>query len=433
MKILEKIKQSIKTAAKKGFFDIMIGNTLVKCITFLSAFFVPRILTKAQYGVLTNVDNLTSYFLLINGLGLANVILRYCSLYDDNQKKKAIFKFSLKWSIVIDLILATIMLMIIWFSKLPIEAARWYLVFGVGIPLVTVVFESILMLFRASFRNREFATLSIIFSICSASLQILLAWQFDVFGAILGRYLAYAIGITAGIIFLIYKNDSFKVENVLLSVVEKKEMFKFAISAMIANGLSLIMPLNEQFMVTLLIKNNTVVQTANYKAASLGPSTLQFITLSIIVFAYPYFARNSKNGEWIWSKFKQMTRLLLAFMAIAITILIIFTPQITKAVFSEKYNDAIFLMRFMWITFGINSIFRMPAGNILAAIGEVKFNVINAASSCTLHFVLDYIFISKFGINGAAWALTIVYALSSVASFSYLKFKTKKLGKGESS
>ena len=419
----------LKSVTKKGFFEIIVGNTLVKAIAALSGLFVPRLLSTYDYGLLAFVDTVITYILLANGLGLIVAILRYCSLHDDPQKKKAIYCFALKWGVIFDAVLITVSIPLILSLPLPFEEARVYLLFAAGLPMVTLIFESFSIYLRANFENKRFAKLSVIFTVFSAGLQILLAWGFKVYGALSARYIAYIIASGVGFWMVCKATGFLKTEKSPLDKNEKKDMVKYAIGAMFAAAFSIIMPLNEQFMISLLLKNEEI--SGLYRAATLLPANLQFITMSVVVFIFPYFARHSNDGQWIWKRFLQMTAGLAVVMGSFICICLLFTPQITQIVFGEEYMGAVGTMRLMWVTFGINAVFRMPSVNLLAAIGMVKFSTINSIVSAIVHIILDYFFITRYGFAGAAMALTVAYGLSSVINFVYLKIKTNELIKNQ--
>ena len=75
-----KIKDNINRLAESGFMHIIISSTLVKVVSFVSAMFLPRIITdKVEYGLLSYVDNIRSYILLFNGLGIMQAIMRFCT------------------------------------------------------------------------------------------------------------------------------------------------------------------------------------------------------------------------------------------------------------------------------------------------------------------------------------------------------------------
>ena len=73
------IVNGVNKMREKGFFSVFLGSLLVKCISFCSVLFLPRIIADtSQYGVLSIVDNFNSYLLIVSGLGLSNSILRFC-------------------------------------------------------------------------------------------------------------------------------------------------------------------------------------------------------------------------------------------------------------------------------------------------------------------------------------------------------------------
>ncbi|MDR1564605.1 MAG: polysaccharide biosynthesis C-terminal domain-containing protein [Oscillospiraceae bacterium] len=428
--ILQHLPHYIKKITKQGFFHILVGNTLVKFISFFSAVLLPRILSKEEFGNLGFVDNIIGYILLFNAIGLANAVLRFCSTTDDTARKAAILRFCLKLGLAVDVVLAALMLPVVMFVPLSnFESARGVLIFSVFIPIASFMFDALTYYLRANYRNKEFSRISVIFTVVSALTQIVLALRLRVFGAFTGRYLGFIAA--SFLTFLIIKKHLSKTAEgaplvpVTLKRAEQKSIIIFSLGAMLSSCFSLIMPLNEQFVVNYILREP--ILTANYKAASLLPQNLQFITMSIVVFIYPYFARNYLDGKWIWKHFKLVTIGLSAGIAMVALVGALLTPFLIHQIYGDKYNDIIGLMRFMWITFGINSALRMPAGNILAAMGEVKFNLIVAIISCAIHFVLDVLFISAMGMHGAAYALTLAYIISAAISVYFLYRRCKRV------
>lgn len=75
----DRLWEGIGTLRRRGFFHIIAGSTLAKIAGFVSVFFLPRFLSKADYGLLTYVDNIRNYVMLFNGLGITQATLRYCA------------------------------------------------------------------------------------------------------------------------------------------------------------------------------------------------------------------------------------------------------------------------------------------------------------------------------------------------------------------
>lgn len=421
----ENIRKGIDFLREKGFFAVFGGSVLIKCISFCSVLLLPRILdSTSQYGILSIVDNVNSYLILVNGLGLSNSILRFCVLKETYDQKRAVFDFCLQWGMVINGVILIIALIVVSFMDLSISGLRSYLLMGLGVPAVMYVFDCSSLFLRADMKNKEYAKLSVIYTALYAGLQILLTWGFSVYGALAGRYLSLIIVVAIGMLFIKKRTELFDFKRIALSMADKKEIFSFAIGGLIANSFSIIMPMNEQMVVTVLLSDET--QTAFYKAASLIPTNLQFIANAIVIFVYPYFTKHSEDFKWVKSKAK-LTLLALACIIVPIALVLAsMSPVLINVIFGRDYLPAMGLMRMMWIAFSINSILRMPLGSILGAIGKVKFNAFNAGITAACHLVMDYIFISAYGISGAAMALTIAYLGSGIVDVIYIYILSKK-------
>lgn len=424
---INKLISAVKGLLSKGFFHIVIGNTLVKCVSLCSAILLPRILVpESVYGMLGTVDNVTSYLILINGLGLANSVLRFCAMKDTPEEKTAIFRFCLKFGLIADGLIILIFIPLLLFTTLfsggNYGASKYYILVACLIPLLTYIQEVAMLHMRANLMNKVYARVSVLYTILYAGFQILLALLCSLTGVFLGRYIALSITVFA-CFWMLFRNKVISKEVSPLTQKEKKEIVLYGAGTMVSNAFSLIMPYNETLVVNLVLQN--LDSTAYYKAASMVPSNLQFIATSVVVFIFPYFAK--KTGQWSWIRKKSLL-VILGMLAIMVPIMAVgylLTPQIILWIYGANYSPAIEIMKPMWIAFGINAIVRIPLGNILAALGKLRFNIILSACISTLHFVLDYFFISAMGIGGAAYALMISYGISSICSVIYLFSRRK--------
>ena len=418
------IRNIINNVIKKGFLQILVGNTLVKLMTFSSIIFVARILTTTELGTLASVDNIMSYILLANGLGLANSILRFCSIYDKPELKISILRYSFFVGLIIDVALIAVIILSYQFIPFPNNTQRYFFGLLILIPIFSFSFDCIQLYLRAGLFNKLFAIFCIVDAAVGAALDITFSYFGRVQGMIIGRYIGYIVTICFGI-YIIKKLDIFKISPAKLDKSLKKEIIKYGFLAMLGNFSSMMMPQNEIFIVNNVLKN--AVLTADYRVASLLPQQVQFVVMSIIMFVFPYFAKKSKDGKWIKSKFIQLSLYVTAGMVFCIGLAVLLSPQITWLIFGQKYMNVVPIMRISWIAFGANACIRMIAGNVLAAIGDVRFNFINNLTSLVLHIGIDYYLVTHYGIFGAAYGILIVYTLSGIASIVYLFHKCRKL------
>ena len=178
------------------------------------------------------------------------------------------------------------------------------------------------------------------------------------------------------------------------------------------------------FLIGIILKEEEIV--ASYKTATLIPFTLTFIPLSVMIFAYPYFAKNFKDTGKVKNHFYEMQKYLIILNLIISSILVIFAPLIIKTIFGSQYLDSIVPFRILSIGYFIAGSFRIPAGNVIASIRKVKINLYNSILSGVLNILLDIVLIYKLRSTGAAIATTSIFIISSVISNTYLFIYFKK-------
>lgn len=434
MVLKQKITSGLRYAgrgAKNGFFHILVGNTLVRVISALSALLLPSIVTKGQYGAFGLPDNIIQFVLLFNGLGVSTAVLRYCAAFDRPGEKRAYFRFSLRFGTLFDLALIAaaggVLALLDAAGVYPIRPFEAQLLAGLSLtPVLAFVLDALQNFLRAGRENRGYSKISVIFTFSYAVLQVALALVFQIYGIIPGRYIAYLLAIGAGLLVLRAMPVS-REKPVKLRRADKAGMIRYAVSSMLANCFSLIMPLVETAIVYKYIQDNNL--RANFRVSLLAPQSLQYLAMSIVVFAFPYFARNYRNGGWIYRQAKRIYGGLSAVMAVIVTTCFLLTPAMLHLFWPKYYSpQTVHLMRVFWVTFGINAALRMPTGNILAAVGEVRFNLFNAVVSSVLQTLLCWMLVRRYALGGAAYGLLAAYAVSAAVGMLYLRRFCRRLG-----
>lgn len=417
---MSRIKISLKRLLSDGFFHILIGGSLTKVIAFMSSILVVRLVSKTEYAFLAYADNIYSYVLLLSGLGCATAILKFCAS-DDKEKNRAFYIFALKFGTVTQAVISFIVFMILEYVEIAFPEAKSYIYLMTFYPFLYFWIAAIESYMRALFKNKEFAYAGIIQSIVAlvGSVGFVLLW--GAYGVIVARYIALGVVIIYGLTVVKEKKGEGKNTEIKISFDEKKSFVYLGIALLIANVFSMIIPYNESFLINNVICDTEI--TANYKVACLIPSQLPFFTSAIVTYYFPIFAR-LKDGEKIWEEMKKVGVLTVFLIAGIAIIGIIVSPFIITIFYGEKYSDIFFLMTLLWIMNAINAGFRMLPMNILPAIGYSKFNVVVAFFTCIIHFCIDYVCIKMLGINGAVIAGGIVYLVSGLAYWYYLKKKT---------
>lgn len=408
------IRERIAGLYKNGFFHIFAGNILNKLFAFISSIVIVRLVSKADYANLAYVDNIYSYVALFAGMGMGSAVLKYCS--SDNQGKNlAYLKFAFKYGILFQVGMVVFLIALAAFFEFPFSGVKELVLFYCFYPVLDYCFLLLQSVVRALLQSKLYVKMSVIQTAGVMAAGIVLAMFLGVRGVLAARYIAVLSAGSIGAAFIIQRFRHVQEES--LSRSERKAFLSMAVSLLIANLFSMVMPLNETFLINNLIRNEAV--TANYKVATMFPAQLPFISSSIMIYYFPIIAR-MKNRKEVWKLSEKIG--LFAGTGILATVVcgVVLSKYIILGIYGERYYDAVELSRVFWVVYSLNAGFRMLPMNILPAIGKAKFNAAAAGVTSIIHFGIDYFMISNYGITGVAVATAGMYLLSGTAYWIYL-------------
>lgn len=412
----EKLKK-IKQLYSKGFFHIIGSNILNKIMQFCSGIFIVRVLTKEEFGIFIYAQNLLAFFLLINGLGITSGFLQYGSRNIDNEElKNSIANYSLKYGIGINLLISFLVIIYSIFGKFKVEEARIIFRMMLFFPIIALVIEMIQIYLRINLKNKEMAKISNLNTFFNLIGMLLGSYVYGVIGLVVGKYIGNLISIFNCLKYLkiIYLNNVLKISQEL-----KKEIIKFSIVAVFNNGISQLLYIIDIFLLGIIIPDKNII--ASYKTATLIPFALNFIPLSIMTYLYPYIAKNIEN-KIILRKYLKQLLIYLGGINLIISIgLILFSHLIITIIFGKNYLDSKNVFIILSIGYFIAGTFRIPFGNMLAAMEKLKYNFYITLFSGGLNIMLDIIFIKKYGSIGAAIATVSIFIFSSILGGYFLK------------
>lgn len=390
-------------------------------LLFISSVVIVRIITKEEFAYLSYADNLYQYVSMFTGLGMALGILKFCSPKIDQEEDRFFFYYALKVGSLFQVFITILLIVYVMLSGITFLESRSLILALAVYPMLYYITQVLQSYLRAHFKNKLYMVTSLIQTCIVLILSVILAFSYNVYGIVVARYIAMLAAVFVGFKSLKIRKTAY------LNVTEKeklKSFWKMSLSLMIANIFSMIMPMNEMLLVSVLLKDESI--TANFRIATLIPAQLVFIVNSIIVYFFPHIVNISDNRKLAFNKIKKVA----FFNALVIFVITIIgytlNPIIIKFVYGEEYMSAVSISAFFWIAYAINGGIRMIPMNMLPALGKSEFNATIAIISALVHLILDYIFITKFGIVGAAFAIIFVYILSGVAYWLYLYFVCKK-------
>jgi len=403
----------IKKIKDRGFFHIFFADVINKFVSFFTVFALVRILSKQTYGEWSYALNIISIILLFQGMGSVPALLQYCSSAQSTAKIHSYFKFGIRVGLISNMILAVVTFYIACFVPLPVEGSNRILLYLSLLPLITIVFQSILMYLRSTFRNKSFATLNVTNTILFFVGSVIGGLLFNVIGVVLGRYFAYIASVGGAIKSIGSENrDIIKAKE--LEYAEKKDFLKFGIIAMFTNSISSMLYLIDIQLIGIFSKNAEII--ASYQTATMIPFALNFIPLAIMTFNYPYFAKNGNDLNWVITSYRSLLKYLIPLNLAISGGLFVLAPVIVPLVFGTQYTDSVIPFRILLLGYFIAGTFRIPAGNILASIKLVHINLFNSIICGILNIALDILLIPIYGATGAALTTVSIFALSSIIS-----------------
>lgn len=424
--IVDYCKKTLSKLGKTGFFHVFGSSVLNKIITFASGIVLVRILSKEQYGVYTYANNILSFCVLASGFGVVSGVLQMCSEAKESVKRIEVYRFGCRFGLGFNILLTVVIIAIGALIPLPISGSNRCLIIMSLLPLAQLFSDLQRTFLRTELRNREYGFANTFSTVVTFVFACSLSYLFKIEGLIVAHYIA-AIS-TALLIIFRYKVP-FSIKQTDLDTKEKRELLNISWISMLNGGLSRLMYLLDIFVLGIVIPNESVV--ASYKIATNIPTALVFIPSSVVVYVYPYFARNKDNRDWLFKNYRRLTIAMGAVNACISSILFLFAPIIIKIVFGAQYLDAVVPFRILSVSYGFSGTFRIIAGNLLVTQRKLKFNLFVAVFSSLCNTIMNVFFIQAWGSPGAAIATLITVMLTSALNTWYLIKTFKGIGRAE--
>lgn len=409
-------KNKINILFHSGFFHILCGSFMTKFVAFFGSIFVVRILTKHEYGILSYLENIYGYAYVFAGLGLANALLRYIVLGKNSGEKAGYYRYVIIRGTIFNIIFAIILCFLC--SIYPHSETYLDYNYLLVILMLILPFQFLidcnLYTERAMFANQSFAFFS--FSISTI--------------LILGRYLGGRIGgiqgviilrvliyISCGIIFTLYIYKKYFTGQYILSLTKKQRINvnKYSLQYMLTNSLWTIFMLNDTFLLGRLCTDARVI--ADYKVAYVLPANLSIISSAIGIFICPYFVKHETDKSWIRNNYIKIFLIVSSIMGIICLTVALLAKPLIFFMYGSQYINIIPLMRLLLVVSFIDSGLRYTTANILAAMGQIKYNMIISILGMFIQIISNIHVIPIWGAVGIAYTSIFVYLFMAILLF----------------
>ncbi len=421
MSNLRKLKNIL---INKGAAYIFFGSFFTKFVAFFGSIFIIRILSKEQYGILGYMENIYSYAYLIAGLGLSNAMLRFVILGKDINEKYSYYKYVIIKGSFINIVIVTIFIMLNHIYPHPLEYIDYK--YFIDLLVITLIpqylIDANLLNERALFANKRFALISFLVSVSLIVFRIYGAYIYKIEGVIYSRLF---VNIFFGILltYMCYQYNYKNVAAIKLTNSDTKRINNYSFQYMITNSLWAFFMLNDTFLIGLMCSDPSIL--ADYKVAYVLPGNVSLISGAIGTFICPYFVKHEHDKRWIKKNFYYVYITTAVCVGILCLLLAIFAHKIILFMYGSQYENTVYLMRILLIAAFFNCGLRFTVANILAAMGQIKYNMYISIIGVLIQIILDILLIPYYGAIGVGLASIGIYA--SMALFLFVIFRKKYL------
>ncbi len=410
--MLKKVLGSIKIIFKKGLVHILAGSFMTKLVSMFGSIFLVRILTKEEYGVLGYLENIYGYVLVLAGMGMANVVLRYVVLGDTSEKKYSYFRYSFNrawlWNII--LIAIAVPIFLLYPHKQEYSSYAWLLnIMFLMLPLQNTT-ELLLCNERAMFANQRYAVFSLVLSVSVIVVKIIAGLADGIHAVVFGQLAIY--GVMAVVLFVLSNKKYYRgLKSTKLEKQERFEVNKYAVQYMITNGLWTIFMLNDTFLIGRFCDPSAL---ADYRVAYTIPGCVNIISNALGVFLAPYFVRNENDIPWIRRNFKIAYGSIAAIIGAVCLGIAFLAKPIVWLLYGTQYLNIVPVMRVLLLATFFNCGLRYTTANLLAAMGQIKYNMTVSAIGMVLQIGINLFMVPRFGVMGIAVTSCVVYLFMAV-------------------
>ena len=392
------------------------GSAFIGKVTgFLISLIAINFLSESDFGLVSIVNSISLVFIAMNGLGSNQIVLRYGSVLTLNEDKEGLSNYYLKNGLIKEIVLVLIFLMTsIFYIQKYDHIIFLFILFSFRL-VGFYFFNHIQSELRIKGDNKGFSRVCNAVNLGMLVSVMLLTYNFGMYG-----YL-FAICFTPfiSIFWISTKVSNFSFKN-LFSLSELRKYGYFTVFTAVLSDLL--------FSVDIILLGHFFNETsvANYRTAMLIPANIVFLSSIFMQSDYPVIAKNSDNRSYLEFYVRNYYKL---FIPIVFSILLgglIFRKWIINLFFSSQYSDISTVFAIALIGFSISMLSRNLYGNMLSALGLMKFNTISSAFTLFVLIGLSFFLVPKYEVLGMAISMFVSLLLSGfLLSFFFYKHLRK--------
>ncbi len=392
-------KKNKSAEALKAGVWYTVCNFIIKGVTFLTTPIFSRLLSKADFGTVTNFNSWLSILAIVGTLHLYSSVSRAKFEYEDDFEGYLSSIVSLG-SMVSAALYAIVLTFPSFFEKVfDLDMRYIHIIFLVLI--FSPALDMMQIKHRFEYKYKFFVFVSLSSTIISTAVAVLLVLGLEdkLFGRIYGAFVPNILIYMIFFFIVLIKGKKFY----------KKEYWMFALTFslpiiphLLAN---VILGSSDKIMITKIVgKEANAVYSMAYSVGMIV-ATLQT-------------SFHSAMGPWLYEKLhakdydiiRKVTRVYVAAFAIAVEGMILLAPEVINILGGAKYAESVYLIAPVMLGYGFKFTYSLyidveqfEKKTVIASIGTLI--------SAGFNFVTNLIFIPMFGYQAAAYTTLVSFML----------------------
>lgn len=383
-------------------------SIISKALSFFASWIAIKLISNKDLGSVIYAFQIVAFIIPIAGLGLNQGLIRYGSQLNSIINKNKLFIYCLKYGVLVSFLLIFGILITATFINFKLEKTHYYLIILSFAITSNYIFGLIKVQFLLHKNNKLFSFMDLTYNILLVFLVFVLSYFFYELGY------AIALVITPLITsFLFIKKLNIKWKKSTTINITNFAFWKYGFFASLSNVTTLLLVSIDIILIGSIL-NDLELVTA-YKYISLIPFSFLFASQAVITTDFVTFTEKIHDKKYVFNYIKSYMKLF-SFISVGIVIFIYFFGAYILTLFEENYSA--YNNTLIVLTIGITGIliFRGIFGNLLSSLGKAHINFIITLIALLLNLILNYYFIPKYGILGAAITSAFLAWFTSIAA-----------------
>lgn len=417
--IINRLREFIKGFLSRSGSSVFISMLSARVLAFVASWLALQVVNEKDLGLVLYAYSFFTFLIPIGGFGLNQGFLRYAALSKDSEHKRNLFFYTLKSGIGVSFLFAIIVSLVSFALVKNQTQLTLYFVILSGNLVSFYILDLVKNYFRVHYKNNLYAWLEISYNIILVILVGILGYFFHALGYSLAITLSPLIATLLFLPKIKFERQKYtKPENT------SSEFWKYGFFAGLAGVATQLLYAIDMILIGNILHKPELV--THFKYVSLIPYSLLFIPSMFITADFVKLTEEIAETEKI-KRYIHNYWTLFSIVSVGVLILAFVFPRLILSIFMKDLEQYVLTFRILMVGVIGVLLFRGLFGNLLSSIGKSHINFWIAVGTLLINFSLNFQFIPKYGLNGAAMTSAVVMWVSGLLSFFLFKKYQREL------